>query len=92
MLRPCGLGCHFLGQYQYACSENNLSYDHLALGRILSHPVLFHTAQEMITAEYPPETNGDLGREQGVPESTRMIQDGSHPVEAMEAVESEITG
>ena len=45
-----------------------------------------------MTAEYPSETNSDLGREQGVPESTRTIQDGSHPVEAIGARESEVIG
>ena len=45
-----------------------------------------------MTAEYPPATNYDLGREQGAPKSTKTMQDGSHLIEEMEAVGSEVIG
>ena len=54
--------------------------------------LLFHAACERMTAEYPPATNGNLGREKAVPEPTRMMQDGSHLVKAIEAVKSEVIG
>ena len=53
--------------------------------------LLFHAALERMTTKYPPATNGDLGKEQGVAGSTGTMQDGSHMVEAMEVVESEVT-
>ena len=46
--------------------------------------LLFHVAQERMTEQNPPEINGDHIREQCMPESTRMVQDGSHLGEAME--------
>ena len=41
-------------------------------------------------AQNPPTITSDLRREQGVPESTRMMQDGSYPVEAQEVAESRV--
>ena len=43
-------------------------------------------------AKYPPAINGDLGKEQGIPESTSMMQNGSYPDEAMEVTESRVPG
>ena len=57
-----------------------------------STQLLFYTAWERMTAEYLFATNGDLGREQGIPETTRTIKDGSHPEEATEEVESTFFG
>ena len=39
-----------------------------------SHPaqLLLHTARERMKAQNRPATNGDLGREQGAPVSTRI--------------------
>ena len=45
-----------------------------------------------MTAKYPLITNGNLSREQGAPESTRMMQQGSRLVEATEVVESRVLG
>ena len=56
-----------------------------ALGGITSAQLLFYTAWERMTDENPPATHSDLGRERGMPESTRTMQDGSHLVKAMEA-------
>ena len=46
--------------------------------KVGSHPaqLLFRAAQERMTAQNPPATNGDLGRDQGVPVSTRMYRMG----------------
>ena len=43
--------------------------------RVGSHPaqLLFYAAWDRITAQNPPATNGDIGREQGMPEFIRMI-------------------
>ena len=43
-------------------------------------------------AQNPPATNSNLGKEQGIPESTRMMQDGSHSAEALEVAESSVLG
>ena len=43
-------------------------------------------------AEYPPAIYSNLRREQGAPESTRMVQDGYPMVEATQVVESKVTG
>ena len=58
------------------------------------HPtqLLFHTAWEKMTAQNPPATNGDFGREQGMPESTRPIQDEFYPRGANKAKESRVLG
>ena len=55
-----------------------------------STQLLFCMAQERMTAQNPSAKNADLGREQGMPESTRMMQDESHLVQATEVVESEV--
>ena len=60
--------------------------------RLFSSQLLLYAAWERITAQYPPEKHGDLGRECGIPESTRTMQDGSHPGKAMEATKSKILG
>ena len=59
-----------------------------------SHPtqLLFYAAWERMTAQNPPGKNGDLDREQGMPEFTRMTLDGSHTGEAMEVIESRVLG
>ena len=54
--------------------------------------LLFNAAWERMTAEYPPATNTNLGREQGTSKSIRMMQNGSCLVEAMEAVENKVRG
>ena len=54
--------------------------------------LLFHIAMERMLAKYPLATNSNLGRELSMPESTRIIQDGSHLLEAIEVVESEVLG
>ena len=53
--------------------------------------LLFYAAQERMTAEYPPATNGELCREPGISESTRKMQDGFHLVEVTEAMKSKLT-
>ena len=53
---------------------------------------LFYTAWERMTIQNPPATNGDLGKERGMPELTRTIQDGSHTGEVMEVVERRVFG
>ena len=40
-----------------------------------SCPALFQIAWERITAKIPLTTNGDLGKEQGAPRFTVMMQD-----------------
>ena len=50
--------------------------------------LLFHTAWERMTDEYPPSLYSNLSRKHGVPETTRIVQDRSRPVEAMEVVKS----
>ena len=35
--------------------------------------LFFHTAQERVTAQNPHATNGDLGREGGMPEPTKAM-------------------
>ena len=59
-----------------------------------SHPaqILVYAAWERMTAKYPSAANGNLGREQGMPELTRTMQDKSHPVETIEVVGSEVMG
>ena len=52
--------------------------------------ILYLGTWEKITAQYPPAINGDLGSEQSGPESSRMMQDGSHLGEAMGAAESKV--
>ena len=51
--------------------------------RVGSHPaqLFFQAARERMTAQNPPATIGDLGREQGAPMSTRMSLDGSRSAE-----------
>ena len=43
-----------------------------------------------MTAQNPPAINGDLGRERGMPESTRMMHDGSRMREAIKVAESRV--
>ena len=50
-----------------------------------------HSLGEMIAIN-PFAINRDLGREQGLSESARIIQDKSHPDEAMEVTESRVLG
>ena len=45
-----------------------------------------------MTAQNPPATNGNLGRERGMPVSTRIIQDGSHLAEELEVTEGRVPG
>ena len=54
--------------------------------------VLFYIAWERITAQYLPATNSELGRELGVPHSTRIMQDVSYLNKAIEAIESRVLG
>ena len=58
------------------------------------HPaqVLFHAAQYRITAKNTPAINSVLVRKQGMHKSTRMMQHGSSPDDATEAIESKVTG
>ena len=57
-----------------------------------SHPtqLLFHAALDRMAVQYPHVTNDDLDREQGMPESTSMMQDGSHLDEAPEVAKSRV--
>ena len=59
-----------------------------------SHPaqLLFYAARERMTVQNPPATNGDLGRERGVPEPTRTMWDGSRLAEAKEVTEERVPG
>ena len=43
-----------------------------------------------MTAQNPPATNGDMSREWGAPESTRIMQDRSYSGEALEVAESRV--
>ena len=43
-----------------------------------------------MTAQNPPATNSDLGREQVVPDFTRTIQDESHLGGALEVTDSTV--
>ena len=62
-LWSCGLDYQLLVPHHYACSGNNLVRDHLL--QVRPHPtqLLFYTAWERITAQNPPATNDNLGRD-----------------------------
>ena len=52
----------------------------------------FHVAQAKMKAKNPPATNGDDSREKGVPESTKVMQDGSFLDKAIEVAENRVMG
>ena len=54
--------------------------------------LLFYAAWERMTAQNPPEANGDLGRELGAPVSTRTMQDGSRLAKVLEVAEGQVPG
>ena len=92
MLQPCGLDYQQLGPYHYACSVHNYVCNHSASSRIMSCLAPLLSAWERMVAKYPPATNGDLNREKSAPESTRIMQDGSHLDKAIEVAESRVLG
>ena len=53
--------------------------------------LLFYAAWERMTKEYPAVTKGNLSREQGASDFTRIIKDRSCLDEAMEAIESKVS-
>ena len=73
MLRPCGLGCQLLGPRYSACLGHKPHPQPPASMRPHHAQSFAHTGQVRMTAQNPPATNGDLGREQGTPESTRTM-------------------
>ena len=58
------------------------------------HPtqLLFYTTWKRMTAEYPCATNGNLGREQGMPEFTKAMQDKSFMDESIEVTKGRLAG
>ena len=72
-LKACGLGCQQLGPCHYAYSDYNSVCSHFALGRIRSCPASLPCSLGEDDSPKPSATNGDLGREQGAPKSTRTI-------------------
>ena len=62
----------------------NLVHDHLLQVRPHHAQHLFWAEWKRMAAQIPPATNGNLGRDWGMPKSTRMMQDGSYLGEALE--------
>ena len=48
--------------------------------------------RERMTAQNPYKTNGDFGKDQGMLESTRIMQYGSYLGEALEVAKSRVPG
>ena len=59
-----------------------------------SHPaqLVFHVVLEKITAQSPPATNRNLGKEQSMPEPTGMMQDRFHLDEALKVAKNSAPG
>ena len=60
MHQPYGLSCQLLGLHPYACGSNNLCHNHLLWARLCPTQLLFYTAWERITAQYPPVTDSNF--------------------------------
>ena len=94
MVRPCGLGCQQLGPCCYAYGGNTFVCMAITLWvGSCSTQLLFYTARERMIVQNLPATDGNLGREQGVPDvhqdDCRM---GFAWLEELEVAESRVPG